>query len=103
MVERPWAASVVTVGELQLGVLLARDDATRAERLRRLTLTASLAPALSVDGLVAARYAELRAAAGRGPANDLWIAATALAHGLALVTRDEAQARLPLVAARLVT
>ena len=84
-------------------MLVASDVATRAERLRRLTLTSSLAPVLPVDTPVAARYAELRAATGRGPANDLWVAATALAHGLALVTRDEAQARLPLVAARLVT
>ena len=94
--------SVVTIGELQVGVLSARDEATRAGRLRRLALTASLAPTLPVDGPVAARYAELRAAAGRGPANDLWIAATALAHGLELLTRDATQAWLPLVAAHLV-
>ena len=35
--------------------------------------------------------------AGRAPSNDLWIAATALAHDLELVTRDERQASLPLV------
>ena len=99
---RPWAASVVTIGELQVGALLAPDPATRAERIGRLTLTTSYVPVLPVDAAVAARYAELRATTGRRAANDLWIAATALAHGLELVTRDEAQARLPLVTTRLV-
>jgi hypothetical protein len=45
--------------------------------------------------------AALKAATGRHPANDLWIAATALAHDLTLVTADERQAALPLVRARL--
>ncbi len=60
------------------------------------------APALPVDRTVAARYGELRAASRRRPTNDLWIAATALAHDLTLVTADERQAALPLVRARLV-
>jgi tRNA(fMet)-specific endonuclease VapC len=34
--------------------------------------------------------------------SDLWIAATALAHDLTLVTADEHQARLPLVRSELV-
>jgi tRNA(fMet)-specific endonuclease VapC len=38
----------------------------------------------------------------RAPSNDLWIAATALAHDVTLVTRDERLAALPLVRARLV-
>ncbi len=94
--------SVITVGELETGVLLAEDPPTRALRLRRVTAVLSEAPALPVDRAVAARYAELRSATERRPPNDLWIAATALAHDLTLITGDEQQARLPLVRTRLV-
>jgi len=45
---------------------------------------------------VAARYGELRTATGRQPANDPWIAATALAHDFTLITADERLAFLPL-------
>lgn len=97
-----WLVSLVTVGELEASVLLAADAGTRAARLRRLTAILSEVPAIAVDRVVAARYAELRAATGRLPTNDLWIAATALAHDLTLITGDERQAALPLVRARFV-
>jgi predicted nucleic acid-binding protein len=97
----PWSISVVSLGELEAGVLLARDAAVRAARLHRLTTIVAEAPVLAVDQTVAARYGELRAATGRLPSNDLWIAATALAHDRVLVTRDERQAALPLVRTRL--
>jgi len=97
-----WAVSVVSVGELEAGVLLADDAALRSARLRRLAAVLAEAPALAIDHAVAARYGELRAAAGRRPTNDLWIAATALAHDLTLVTADERQAALPLVRAQLI-
>lgn len=96
-----WMVSLITVGELEAGVLMAADPGTRAARLRRLTAILSEAPALPVDRVVAARYGELRAATRRLPSNDLWIAATALAHGLLLLTRDARQASLPLVRAGL--
>lgn len=92
-----WAISMVTVGELEAGTLLARDAGERAERLRRLSLILRRVPVLPVDHAIASRYAELRASAGRQPSNDLWIAATALAHGLRLVTADKRQAALPLI------
>lgn len=92
-----WAVSVVSIGELEAGVLLARTKKLRAERLRRLAAILAVAPVLPVDADVAARYGELRATVGRLPSNDLWIAATALAHDLRLVTRDESQSSLPLV------
>jgi len=98
----PWMVSVVSVGELQAGVLLAADPAVCAQRLRRLTAVIAEAPIVPIEYPVAARYGELRAATGRRPANDLWIAATALAHDLILVTADERQASLPLIRATLV-
>ena len=92
-----WGASIVTVGELEAGVLMATQAPVRAERLRHLSAVLAEAPVLGVDRAVSARYAELRAASGRRPSNDLWIAATALAHDLTLVTADERLAALPLV------
>jgi predicted nucleic acid-binding protein len=93
----PWCVSTISVGELHAGVLLATDEHIRAARLRRLGAVLAEAPVLGVDQAVAARYGELRSASGRGPTNDLWIAATALAHGLTLATRDRRQSGLPLV------
>lgn len=101
--ESGWAVSIVTVGELEAGVLLAPDASMRAMRLRRLTTVLSDANALPVDRTVAARYAELRGATGRVPSNDLWIAATALAHDFVLMTGDAAQAKLPLIRSELVS
>jgi len=100
--EGRWALSVVTLGELEAGVLLAADPSRGAERLRRLAALREEALVLDVDRRVAARYGELRAVTGRAPSNDLWIAATALAHERTLVTRDRAMAGLPLVASVLV-
>jgi toxin FitB len=101
-VDEPWAVSAVSLGELEAGVLLAPDDATRALRLRLLSAILAEAPIIDVDRGVSARYGELRTASGRRPTNDLWIAATALAHDLTLVTADERQAALPLVRVTLV-
>ncbi len=94
--------SVVSVGELEAGVLLASDNSVRAQRLRRLTAVLAEAPIIPVDRVVAARYGELRAATGRQPTNDLWIAATALAHDFALITAEERLAAIPLIRATLV-
>ena len=101
--DEPWVVSAISLGELQAGILLAQDPQTRAHRLRRFTAIVVEAPILPVDHAVAARYGELRSATQRKPANDLWIAATALAHDLTLVTADERLASLPLVRTTLVT
>lgn len=86
------AVSVVTVGELRLGVLLAPDVAARERRLATYTLAAGLQP-LPIDRAVAnawgALVARLREAGTRMPINDSWIAATALAHGMDLATQDD--------------
>jgi predicted nucleic acid-binding protein len=97
-----WAVSVVTVGELEAGVLIARHDTVRARRVALLAAVLAEAPALPIDRHIAARYGELRVSAGRRPSNDLWIAATALAHDFTLLTADEQQASLPLVRSVLV-
>ncbi len=86
------AVSVVTVGELRAGVLAATDLAARDRRLETLTAVLSLNP-VPVDEAVAAAWARLRVAlrdAGRRMAvNDSWIAATAIALHVPLVTQDD--------------
>jgi predicted nucleic acid-binding protein len=98
-IDEPWVVSVVSVGELQAGVLSAQDAAVRAHRLRRLTGILAEAPIVPIEHTVAACYGELRAASGARPGNDLWIAATALAHDFMVVTADERLASLPLIRA----
>ena len=86
------AVSAITVGELRAGVLSAGDTATRALRMNTLTRAEVLDP-LPVDHAVSAAWAALRQtlreARRRMPVNDSWIAATAIAHGLAVVTQDD--------------
>lgn len=82
----------VTIAELQAGVLITADLNTRARRLATLESTADV-EVLVIDGGVAAEWARLRvylAEQGRRVnVNDLWIAATAAAHGLPVVTQDD--------------
>jgi predicted nucleic acid-binding protein len=100
--DEPWVVSVVSVGELEAGVLLATDSTVRAQRLRRLTAVLAETLIVGIERAVAARYGELRASTGRRPANDLWIAATALAHDFTLLTADQHLASLPLIRATLI-
>ncbi|MCO5314649.1 MAG: type II toxin-antitoxin system VapC family toxin [Solirubrobacterales bacterium] len=83
--------SPVTLGELHAGVLTAGDYRTRALRMATLD-TASDIELVPIDDSVAEAWALLRAhlrACGRTVrVNDLWIAATALAHGMPLYTQD---------------
>jgi predicted nucleic acid-binding protein len=96
-----WAVSVITIGELYAGVLLATDDAPQRRRLALLADVLGVAPVIAADRAVAVAFGDLRKTSGRGPSNDLWIAATALANDLELVTMDEGQAKLSLVRSRL--
>ena len=90
------AVSAVTLAELHFGVLVAKDQNVRAERLRRLLLLQRAFDAVPVDHAVAASYGQLAAAiveAGRRPrarSMDLLIAATAHAHSARLYTRNAA-------------
>ena len=87
------AISAATMAELHFGVLVAREQAIRAERLRRLSILQRKFDALPVDEAVTASYGQLAAAvaaAGRQPrarSMDLLIAATAHAHSARLYTR----------------
>ena len=84
--------SVATLTELGVGVHMAANDKLR--RLRRTTLArAQRFVALPYDELVAARLADLVAAARtqkrRAGAMDAIIAATALVHDLEIWTQDD--------------
>lgn len=85
--------SVVSLAELEIGVLVALDSAARAQRLRTLTEVRALAGAVPIDERVASTYARLAAevlAAGRRPRiHDTWIAATAVANDAEVWTQDE--------------
>jgi predicted nucleic acid-binding protein len=86
------AVSVITIGELRAGVLAAADAGTRDRRLDTLTAALSLEP-IPVDVGVANAWARLRLAlrdAGlRMRVNDSWIAATAMALKVPIVTQDD--------------
>jgi len=91
--------SVLSLGEIRRGVERL-PPGTRKERLR-LWLEQDL-PAwfedrlLAVDRIVADRWGSLLAEVGRPiPAIDGLLAATALAHGLRIVTRNTADLALP--------
>ena len=86
------AVSVITIGELRAGVLAATDTATRDRRLSTLAAALALRP-MPIDDDVAAAWARLRLTLRdeglRMPVNDSWIAATAMAHDVAIVTQDD--------------
>lgn len=88
------AVSVITVGELQLGVLNAGNDATRACRADTLALARAADP-IPISEAIMVTWARLVAdcrAAGVQRAvklTDALIAATAVEHGLPVVTQDD--------------
>ena len=85
------AVSIITIGELRAGVLAARDLPTRDRRLDTLIRAIELRP-VAIDTPVADAWARLRItlreAGLRMPVNDSWIAATAIALGVPVVTQD---------------
>ena len=86
-----WGVSAITLGELRLGVLQARDPEAASRRLSTYQLAQRFEP-LGVDELVSEAWAllisRLRADGRKAPINDSWIAATAIAHGVPIVTQD---------------
>jgi predicted nucleic acid-binding protein len=93
------AISVISIAELQFGVLVAPDEERRAHRLARLSAILRSFEPLPVDAAVASCYGELAAATHRAGRKstarslDLMIAATAHAHGARLVTANVADVK----------
>ncbi|WP_314099950.1 type II toxin-antitoxin system VapC family toxin [uncultured Rothia sp.] len=89
--EKPLYISVVTLMELERGVLaMERKDPAQGEYLREWYSAVRekfQKRTLIIDGVVANCCAGLHVP-DKAPENDAWIAATALAHGLTLVTRN---------------
>ena len=87
------AVSVVTIGELQLGVLNATDDDARARRADTLALARAADP-LPITEAVMVAWARLVADCRAQDIHrtvkltDALIAATAVEHGLHVVTQD---------------
>lgn len=95
------AISVVSIAELHFGLLVASDENARALRTTRLGLIEARFPdPIPLDDRVAREWGRLQAAvAGRGAnprsrSADLAIAATALVHGVALLTLNAKDFRL---------
>lgn len=92
------AVSVITIGELRAGVLSAVDLETRDRRLSTLTDALALEP-IPIDERVAEAWARLRVTLRdldlRMPVNDSWIAATAIALGIPVVTQDDDYVEIP--------
>jgi predicted nucleic acid-binding protein len=86
------ATTVVTVAELNLGILAAVSTDARAQRLATLDAIADVV-ALPVDDNAARMWARLRIhlaeSRRRVRINDLWIAAIAASRGLPVVTQDD--------------
>ena len=86
------ATTVITLAELNAGVLAAGTADIRARRLATLDAVADMV-ALPVDEDAARVWARLRvhlAETGRRMGvNDLWIAAIAVARGLPIITQDD--------------
>jgi predicted nucleic acid-binding protein len=86
-----WGISAVTLGELRLGVLQGTDPEAASRRLSTFQL-AQRFEAIPINEAVSDAWAllvsKLRAAGRKAPINDNWIAATAIAHGIPVVTQD---------------
>ena len=83
--------SVITIAELQAGVLAAGDSISRSRRLDTLQVALDT-EVLPVD-VRAQVWAELRVrlrdAGRRANVNDLWIAAIAIANDLPVISQDD--------------
>jgi predicted nucleic acid-binding protein len=93
-----WGISAITLGELRLGVLQAQNPEAASRRLSTYQL-AQRFEALTVDESVSDAWAllvsRLRASGRKVPINDSWIAATAIAHQVPIVTQDSDYDAMP--------
>jgi predicted nucleic acid-binding protein len=83
--------TVITMAELEAGVLTAQSTDTQAARLRTLQSLAGMKH-LTIDEATVHEWARLRAEVTQAKRkiniNDLWIAAIAVSRGLPVVTQD---------------
>lgn len=90
--EQELSISVITVSELLHGVHRAADDRVRTRRLAFVEGVLARLEPIPIGPEVARIHAEvwarLEAAGAIIGAHDLWIAATALAHGLTVMTAN---------------
>lgn len=90
--EEERAISVVTAGELLHGVHRAKDDRVRTRRQAFVEHLISSIEPLPVTTSVARAHAEIWAGLERGGAvigaHDMWIAATAVSHGMSIATSN---------------
>jgi toxin FitB len=92
--------SAVSIAELHFGVLVARDEDERADRIQRLATIEGIFNPLPFDAAAARECGRLQAAVvqrGGKPRRrsfDLAIAATAKVHGVPLMTRNAADFKL---------
>jgi predicted nucleic acid-binding protein len=86
------AVSIITIGELRAGVLVAATVEARDRRLGTLTAALGLDP-VPIDDAVAAEWARLRVlvreTGQRMPINDSWITATAMSLKVPVVTQED--------------
>ena len=82
--------SAVTIGEIQAGIELTRDqDAAKAEAIEAwLELVAASYAVLPADAAVFRAWARLKHRKSKTLFEDAMIAATAIVHGLTVVTRN---------------
>lgn len=94
-VERLWLP-LTALGELELGVELARNAGPQRAALDAFISVVSILPATTAT---TRHYAQLRGALARAgtpiPENDVWIAAVAREDGWPLATRDAHFERIP--------
>ncbi len=88
----------VVLGELRTGFLCGKHSRKNEQELG-MFLSSARVVVLPVDAETSERYAAilsmLRTAGTPVPTNDVWIAATAMQHGLSVVTLDRHFANIP--------
>lgn len=93
--ERERAISVITASELLHGVHRATDDRVRSRRQAFVEHLISSIEPLPITTSVARSHAEIWAGLERGGevigAHDMWIAATAVSHGMEVATANASE------------
>ncbi len=92
--------NAVVLGELLSGFALGRRDARNRQELQEFLASPRvnvLSMGLETGERFAVIYRLLRAVGQPVPTNDLWIAASAMEHGLRVLTADEHYRAIPVI------